>query len=442
MNVRVETLGPCRRELFIQIPSEEVRDEFEKTTREYARHARIPGFRPGHAPQNLVRRRFHKEISDDVKQRLISRAYQSALSREKLAPVAVLDVRDGEMLETEPFSFSVIVDVAPDFVLPDYKRLRVVRRPISVQESQIDETLKLLREKQARFVEANDQPAEIGDLVLIDFDGVSEGRPIEELVPEAKGLGSGRDFWLLVDSAREFVPGFSQALCGATAGTKREIQVDFPPDYPETALAGRKAAYFVTVKGVRKRKIPPLDEEFVRAAGAASLEELRERVRRDLMEIFESNERRRIEDQITEQLLRGVDFELPESQVRGETEQLIYEIVNENRIRGVSDDEIRAHKDDILQGASRSAAEKIKLRYILKRIAEAENLFVSEEEVRSRIRAMAIRRGITESRLLTDLQERGLLEDLRDAILARKTLDRLVELAEVVTEAPVEEKKP
>ncbi len=433
MNIRVESSGPCRREVHIEVPVEKVRETFEEISSAYARQARIPGFRPGRAPKDLIRRRYQKEIAGDVKEQLIPHAYQTAVKQEKLATVAVLDVKEQTLDESQPFAFTVIVDVAPDFTLPTYKGIQLQRKAISVEEKDIEEVLTNIRDQNARYEDVADRPVQLGDLVQIDYDGVCEGRSIEEMAPNAKGLGQGRDFWLMADEQNEFLPGFAKALVGANVGERREIHVDFPADFAEKALAGRKAGYFVTVKAVRAKRLPELDAEFLKGVGVESIEDLRKRVREDLLQLRERNENRRLQGEIVRHLLESTSLDVPESILQEETRQTVYDLVRQNQQRGVSADQIESHKEELFDSATKSATEKVKLRYILRRIAAEENITIEEQEVDARIRALAAGWGVPADKLRADMEKREALGQVREEVLMNKVLSRLLEQAVITT---------
>ncbi len=434
MNIRMEKAGPCRRELHIEIPAERVRNLFAEVSASYAQMARIPGFRPGRAPKELIARRYHKEISGDVKERLIPEGYHAAVKQENLSAVAVLDVRENSLDEGQPFTFSVIVDVAPDFALPAYTGITLQRKQSPIEESDVDAVVKNIREQNGRYEDVAGRPVQTGDLVQIDYEGLCDGQPVEQLAPQAKGMGRGTDFWLIADEENQFLPGFARGLAGASVGDRREVEVDFPTDFPEAALAGKKAAYAVLVKALREKKLPELDAGFLTGVGAASMEELRERIRCDLKNLRERNESRRLQGEIIRRLLETTAFDVPESILQEETRQEVYELVRQNQQRGVSADDIEGRKEELFDNATRSATEKVKLRYILRRIAAEEKIAVEDAEVEARIRGLAAGWGVPPERLRADMEKRKAMGQVRDEVLAMKVLDLLLAKASIADE--------
>lgn len=435
MNIRVESAGPCRRELHIEMPAERVRAAFDEVLGAYAKMARIPGFRPGRAPRDLVRRRFQKEITGEVKERLIPEGYQEAIQREKLETIAVLDVREQAMEEGQPFAFTVTLDVAPAFELAPYKGLKLTRLEAPLTDEDVEAVIRNIREQNGRYEDVSGRAVQQGDLVQIDYEGVCEGTPLETLAPQAKGVGKGTDFWMVADEANEFLPGFSTGLLGAGVGEQRQVLVDFPADFPEAALAGKKATYFAKVKALREKRLPEIDAEFLKSVGADSLDALKERVRRDLGQLRVQNENRRLQNEIIKTLLEKTQVDVPESVLHEETRQEVYDLVRQSQYRGVSKDEIENKKEEIFDAASRSAGDKVKVRYILRRIAKNEGLGITEAEIQARLVALSQSWGVPLDRLKADMEKRNAMGQVRDDVLLSKTLTWLLEQAEVTAGA-------
>lgn len=431
MNIRVDESGPCRREVHVEVPVERVRTAFDDVLSAYAKMAKVPGFRPGRAPKELIRKRFQKEIAGEVKERLIPEGYQAAVKQEKLETIAVLDVREQSLEEGSPFSFSVVLDVAPQFTLPTYRGLALAGQKAEVKDEDVEAVLTNIREQNARFEDVSGRPVMKGDLVQIDYDGVSEGHAIDELVPQAKGIGKGTDFWLMAEESNEFLPGFAQGVVGAEVGESRQVQVDFPADFPEQALAGRKATYLTRIKALREKKLPEIDEAFLKSVGADTRDALKERVRTDLVALREQNEKRRLQNEIAKQLLEKTQLDIPDSVLHEETRNEVYDMVRQSQHRGVSKDEIEGKKEELFDAATRTASDKVKLRYILRRIAGLEKIDVSEQDVEARIVGLARSWGVPADRLRADMEKRNALGQVRDDVLLNKTLSWLLEQAEV-----------
>lgn len=433
MKVKVESAGACRKLLHIEVPRAAVAAEYKKVARAYAREVRIPGFRPGRAPLDVVERRYERNIIQETRDFLVPRCYREALEQEKLKPVAVIKVSDEMLAKDQDFSFDVILDVEPEFQLPTYKGIILKANKVETSDQDVDRALDGLRDRLARFEDGGSRPVQKGDLVQIDYAGASEGRPVSEISPESPGLGDGKDFWTLVnDGGEEFLPGLSEGLTGAAVGETRNVAVAFPAGYGIQALAGKKAEYRVTVKAIRLKTLPELGPAFLQACGAASLEELRAGLREDLRKMAEAEEKRRQKGEIIRLLLEITKLDdLPPSLVEEETRHAVHNIVYENVMRGVPREEIHSRRDDILGAATRSSGERVKVAHILRRIADEEKIAVDDSDMERYLQMVAARHNMTPARMRTELEKRDALSAIRSDLRAEKTLDFLLSNARI-----------
>jgi trigger factor len=431
MKVNVEQVGPCRKVLVIEIPADAVAAEHRKVAAEFVRFAKIPGFRPGHAPQAIVERNYSRDIIEELRERLVPQAYRSAVEQEKIRPVAVVNVSDVHLTKDLPLTFRVAVDVEPDFTLPSYKGIALKTKAPQVTDADVDQVIAGLRERHARFDEVTGRRANKGDIVQVDYAGVCEGRPVGEHAEGHEELSQGRDFWVLLGTP-EFLPGLADGLEGVAVGEHRDITVTFPEGHAVPALVGKQAVYAVDVKAIRERKLPELDAEFCRVAGVESVDALRSRVRADLIEAAEGAEKNRLKDEIIKWLVANVDMrELPQTLVDEEARHIIQNVVQENVMRGVAREQIEAHREDIFSKAAESSTDRVRIDYILNRIAENEKIDVTEAEVDQEVERMATRNNVPRERLLAALEKRDGVAGLRHQLRMVKTLDFLLASAAV-----------
>jgi trigger factor len=431
MKVNVEQAGPCRKVVNIQIPSETVAAEYQKVAGEFAKVAKIAGFRPGRAPQAIVERKFTKEILEETRERLVPQAYRSALDQEHIQPVAIVDVGDVRLEKNLPLTFKVTVDVDPVFALPTYKGVTLKSKKPEVSDAEVDRVVGELRERQARFEDVTGRSARKGDIVQVDYAGTCDGRPVAEVAPERAELGHGRDFWVLLDNP-EFLPGIAAGVEGAGVGEQRAIAVEFPPDYAVKPLAGKKADYAVTVKAIRERRLPETDAEFFKAVGVESLDDLRAKVRENLLKSAELAEKSRLKDEILRWLVVQVDLQdLPQTLVDEEARHIIQDVVQENTRRGVPKEQIEAHRDDIFSKAAQSSADRVRIGYLLDRIAEEEKIGVDDADLDQELERMSARYGMDKPRFRAALEQRGALASVRRNLRMDKTLNFLLDAAVV-----------
>ena len=436
MNVTVENLAPCKKLVRVEIEAQKVDETLEKVTKEFQREANLPGFRPGKAPREMVVRKYGKDIEDEAKRKLISEAYKNALEEKKIDVLGQPDIEEIQFSRGQPLQFAATIETPPEFELPEYKGIPVKREARTVSEEDVAKALDVLRQSQTSF-KTVDRPAQTGDIVVVNYTGTSEGKALTEIAPTAKGLSEQKSFWVEIGTDT-FIPGFGEQLMGAKAGDKRTVNVEFPANFVTTELSGKKATYEVEVLEVKEKALPALDEAFAKSYGAESLEKLREGVRRDLEKELEYKNHRSVRTQLVRSLLNRVNFELPETAVAHETRNVVYDIVQENAKRGISRDTIEQQKEQIYSAATQGAKERVKVAFLLQKIAEKEDIKVSQEEIAQRVAELAATYQIPAPKFLKDLQKRNGLIEIFDQIMNEKVLNLLQENAKIEEVAPTE----
>ena len=433
MNVSVENLAPCKKLVRIEVEAQRVDEAFEKVARDFQRKAAMPGFRPGKAPREMVMRKFGEDIREQVRRKLISSSYKEAIEEKDLDVLGYPDIEEIQFNAGQPLQFAATIETAPEFELPEYKGIPVQREGRSVTEEDVNRAMDALREKRTSYRTVA-RPAQTGDFLVVNYVGTCEGRPIAEIAPASKGLTEQKNFW--VDTADQtFIPGFAEQLLGAQAGDKRTVTVTFPPDFVTPQLAGKAGVYEVNVLEVKEKILPALDDAFAQSYQAPSIEKLREGVRRDLENELTYSQNRSTRSQLLRSLLNRINFELPESAVTQETKHAVYDLVQSNAQRGVSRQSIEEQKDQIYSAAAHNAKERVKIAFILRKIAEKEDIKVAEEEIKKRIQFLAAVNKIPADKYESDLRKRNGLIEIFDQIMNEKVLQLLQENARI-EEAP------
>jgi trigger factor len=426
MKVEVEQQPNSVSTLRIELPPEEVSKEWDAIANSFARFAKIPGYRPGKAPRSVIEKRFRKDIQEEVTKKLVSRSYRDAIAQKQLRVASVSNVEDVQFGEDKSMRFRATVVTAPEFELPDYKNIPVTLPDTKVSEAEIDAALERLREQAADFVDIADRGLQMGDFAVIDFDGVIDGRPIAEIAPNAsKNLHGGRKFWLHL-APENFLPRFCERLVGMRPGETRSVQVEFPADFLVTELAGKKADYAVTVKEMKERVLPPIDDALAaKLVPGKTLVDLRQMIGHDLEHEKEHEVERAKESQIITYLHEHTTFDLPPPLLQNETRRALNELVHRNRERGVPDEVLKGKEKELVDGAGSVAAHRLKTNFILQRIAEREKIQVTREDVDLRVRQEAARYNISVEKMRKELQEHDALDGIAEQILLGKTLDFL-----------------
>jgi trigger factor len=429
VNVSVENLAACKKLLRVEIEAKDVDAAFDSTTKEFQKQASLPGFRPGKAPKEMVLRKYEKDIQDEVKRKLISDSYRKAVDEQKLDVLGYPDIEEIQFGRGQALQFAATIETAPDFPLPEYKGLPVKREARSVTDQDVQRALDALREQRVNF-QTVDRAAQSGDIVVVNYTGTSDGKPLTDIAPTAKGLTEQKSFWVEV-KPDSFIPGFATQLVGAKAGDKRTVTVDFSADFVANELAGKRGTYEVEVVEVKEKVLPPLDEEFAKGYGAESLDKLVAGVRKDLENELDYSQNRMIRGQLVRALLDRLNFELPESEVMHETRNVVYDIVRENQKRGVGREVIEQQKDQIYAAATHNAKERVKAKFLLQKIAEKEDVKVSQEEIARRVQTLATMYQIPPDKFLKDLQKRNGLIEIFDQIMNEKVIDFLQQNARI-----------
>ncbi len=433
VNVTVENLAPCRKLLRVEVDAKAVDEAFDAMTKNFQKEASLPGFRPGKAPRDLILKKYEKDIQDEVKRKLIGDSYRKAVEDKKLDVLGHPDIEETQIQfgRGQALQFVATIETAPEFQLPEYKGIPVRREARSVTEEDVERALNLLREQRVKF-ETVSRAAQTGDIAVVNYTGSCDGKPLTDFAPTAKGLTDQKNFWVEMRSGA-FIPGFSDQLLGAKAGERRTINVDFPADFVTKDLAGRKGVYEVEVVEVKEKILPPLDDAFAKSYDAENLEKLRDGVRRDLENELKYKQDKDTRNQILRGLLNRVMFDLPEGSVARETRNVVYELVQENAKRGVSREVIEKEKDSIYAAAAGSAKERVKLAFLIQRIAEKEDIKVSEEEILRRVQVLAALYQISPEKFLKDLRKRNGLIEIYDQIAHEKVMEFLENNAKIET---------
>lgn len=431
----VTELPESRVRVEAEVPADEVERQVARTASQLGRQMRIPGFRKGKVPTPVIIRRVGREaVLDEAVRESLGRWYAQAVDTAGIVPIGDPRLDLGDLPgEGEPLTFSIEIGVRPSATLGEYKGLEVGRREPEVEEAAVDREVDALREQLAKL-ESVDRPAQMGDFVVMDFQGTVDGEPFAG--------GEGRDQLLELGSG-QLVEGFEEQLTGAGAGDERAVQISFPDDYRAEELAGQQASFAVTVKDVKHKELPELGDDFaVDAAGFDSLQELRDDVRSRL----EEAERESIESDFRQAVLdaavAGAIVEVPQELVHARAHELLHQLLHSLEHRGISKEAYLQisgkDEEELASEAEPDAEQALKREAVLAAVVDAEGIQPGDEELAEALEPSAERQATEPAKLLEQLRKSGRLEALRDDLAARKAVDVLVEGA---TAIPVEQAK-
>jgi trigger factor len=430
MKTEVVDVSPTRKELKIEIEAADVSAEFERVSGEYARAATVPGFRKGHAPVGVVRTRFKKDIQGDVLKRLVPEAVEQAITESGLQVIGQPDVHlDNENLDKlgqESITLHAHVEVMPELSLGEYKGLEAARRTRPVREEDVERVIENLREASASLQPVEERASEEGDTVTADIQRryveppADEDINVEDVDIQLGGEG--------------VLPAFTEHLTGVRPDEVKTFTVAYPEDFNAQGLAGKTIEYTATVTAVRRKEVPALDDEWVKSLGEEEVEtaeQLRARVRENLSKNAEHESEHRLRDEVLGRLVDRHRFEVPETIVSYQANQILQSMVRDMIQRGMDPRSQDVNWEAMRDLVRERAGDDVRGSMLLERVAEAENIDVSPEEVEAEIQSMAEGSRQSVEQVRAALTKQGGERSIADRLRNRKALDFLVQHAAV-----------
>lgn len=380
MKTELKTLDKCQAQLTVKLDAEEMKAIIKDVEKAFIREAQIPGFRPGKAPIDLIRKNFAGSIKEETSRAMFQKNYAKAVKEAGVEEVALADVKDIEFT-TEGGSFVAIIDVKPKFKLPTYKGLKIAAANTTVDDAAVADHIKRLSAGFAKYEDAASEDGSVaaeGDFIQIDYSGVVGKKTVLEIAPDAKVIAEGKGFWTSLEEGR-FIPEILDAVKGMKIGEeKTDITVKFDKENAPEGLKGEKAAYTVKLVALRHR-ILPTDAELVEKMKAESMDALTKTVREQLEKSAEKSEKARRENEAVEALLKKADFDVPQSQVQRAMEGYLNDFAQRAQYSGLGADYFEKNREQILKDATEIATRQVRLWYIIDAIAAEEKIEAKDE---------------------------------------------------------------
>lgn len=427
MKTELVDVNETRRQLTVEIPVGDVESAIERVTRDYAKSARLPGFRPGRVPPGVVRQRFRAQILHDVAHDLIPKSIDEVLSSKGVEPVDTPDVKDVVVEEGKPLSFTATFDVVPDFDPGDFGDVQLRRQPVVVHDDAVQQTLERLRERAARYEPVEGGVAE-GHTLVIDL----ERRPTN-----ADGTVAPADTHEKVSiemGAPANPPGFDAEVLGMTVGDSRTFTLTYPADYAVSEMAGTSVGYTVTLKELRRRVVPELDDEFAKDLGEDidSIDALRGRVRADLEAESKDASDRQLRADLLKQVAKRLPFEVPAALVDREIDRRVEDFAR--RLMSQQIDPRRANIDwaAFRQGQREPALESVASALVLDQIARRDKVTVTDEDLEQELARYAERTGLTPAAVRARLEQEDGLGRMQVGLRREQTVNAVLSRVQVV----------
>jgi trigger factor len=434
MNVTVEDQSTVKKTLHIQIPLEDVTRELDSAYKQLKKTAKVKGFRPGKIPRSVLERLYGKDVKDDVRSKLIQDAFIEALTETDLRVIGNPVVDPPELDIQAPYTFDAVVEVHPEIDTIDYKGLALTRTKYTISDAEIDAQLKMLRKNLARHETIQEQrPLALGDFAVIDYEGFQNGQPHEETKKTENfntQVGQG-----------QVVKDLDDGLVGMQVGEEKEIDVTFPDDYFNKTLAGQKLVFKVKLNEIREEILPDLDDAFAKQVGDAfeSLEDLKTKIRENLENGYAKRVEQELNEQAFSQILEKTSFEVPDSLVEGELEQIINDAEQKFSAANRKLEDVGLSRETLAEKYRPTAEKQVRRHMILGKLMDQEKLEISDEELSQGFQEMAdtYSQPVDFIKSYYDQNKEG-LSFFKHTLLEKKALKLIIDNSEITEIEPTE----
>lgn len=427
-----ETKDSCLREVNVEIPADVVSTQTESLVRKYTKMARIPGFRRGKVPASIVRQRFAEELKSEVAESLVPKYFREETEKQGLKPISQPRVTDLHIHEGEPLTFKATFEVLPEIEVPGYKEVQVEHKDTSITEQEVEEALKNIQEQHASYnAVPEERPLTDGDFAQVSFEGI----PKSEAPAEGTEAGQAAEppkpvkvEEVLVEiGGTNTVKEFTENLRGAKVGETRTFDVTYADDFSDKRLAGKTMAYAVEIKGIKSKQVPELNDEFGKQVGEfETLDALKQRIRDGIKHEKEHQVEHEAKDKIVDELLKLTDFPVPESLVEHQIDLRLERGLRALAAQGMRAEDLRKMDWSRLRaGQHDQAVREVKAALVLDKIADLENIEVTDEEVDKEVNALAAQSRQSVEEVRARLTQDGAINRIRDRIRNEKALEFL-----------------
>ena len=432
MKTNLEEISPIRKKLTIEVEADIVAEARKEALSELQKQVKIEGFRPGKVPPNIIQQKLGKELEQHTVEKLVDLTLSKAFQEAKVQPISKPEIAPGLWNATGGFSYTAQFEILPEIILKESKGLKLEKEEVQVSKEELEEEISRLQQAMTQLepLPSGTLFAE-GHVATIDFKGLIDGKSFKgsEAKDYSVELGTGS---MLAD--------FEKALKGVKSGEDRDIQFDYPKDYFNKELAGKPASFKVSVKEIRKKNVPHLDDEFAKDLGNfKTMKEVRADMEKRIAEAKESRQKGALYDQIIKQLVEKNKFDIPESLVRSELSHMLQTFAEEIKKRGQKLEDVKV--EEVVKEFQPEAEFRVRGFLVLKKVAEEAKVEVTQEELDKELNAIAkgLNRPVAEVR--AHYEKNNLLRSLYTRILHEKALEFVLNQAKIKTVKPKNDQK-
>lgn len=416
MKNNFKILNGCKREIELSIKADEVKKEFDRIVSQFSSRAKIPGFRPGKAPANIIKQKYYPEIKESLINELVPKALSDELKAQNLNPVGTPVVNELHFKEGEPLRMKAQFEVWPEFDLPEYKKIHVKKEKISVTDKEIEQSLEDLRFRSAQYVPAEGRGVRDGDYVVIELKG--KDLTTQKLLPIEKGL--------VLAGHHDNEEALNKNLMGLKPGEDKDFTINYDKNFHNKRLAGKKIEYNLKVASLKERKLSEINDEFAKDLGEyKSLKDLKEKIKKELILAKEEASKNKMAEEILKKISEKLTINLPETLIEQEYAAVLKRLQSSSAQTGKTKEDLEQLKDK----GKKQAERNLKNHLILKKLAENEKLDVSEKEIHGELKKIAEVNNIPLAEVVDRFNKEGKREELRNNLIFQKTVDFLIKQA-------------
>lgn len=424
MKIDIDELGPVQRKIRVELPAEAVATEFSRAYKNLGQRVRVKGFRTGKIPRNVLQGIYGEEVVSEVRSHLVEEALSEAIKDRGLQIVSRPEVESQDLRDGGAFSFSAVVEVKPQIEIKDYLGVEIEKVKVAITDAQVDEALQRLRESHASLELVKDREVvQKGDFVTLDFDGTVAGNHF---------LGGKGENYVLEVGAGKALPQFESAVEGASMGESRTAQVEYPENYPNKEIAGKTVDFSLVVREIKQKVLPQLDDEFAKDHGEhESLDQLRAAIRKRLEEELQHYQDEQLKEQLLSRLLAAHSITTPQSMVERQTRYLMERYQAQMSEQSGAGGESAPPTEEVRKSFEARAARQVQATLLVERIAQLENVEISDKDIQERVDNIARAAG-ERAKTVRDYYSRpDAREDLKAQLMFDRTVGYLFERAKI-----------
>ena len=422
MTAEIVEVNSCKKNLAVELPATDLEQEINKIAREYARTAKVPGFRPGKVPLSIIRQRYGNDLRQEATQKIIERSWKQAVEEHNLKPLVQPVVKEMENKPDSPLKFTLFFEVMPDIEIKDYKEVPVTQKKPEITDESVNQALENIREQHAQFIPVDEGEAMDGYTLTVNVDGEFEdkGKPIHD-----------EDVTLILGHPQTN-PEFTKNLLGVKSGETRTFDTEYAEDYPGKDFAGKKVHYTVLVKEIKEKQLPELNDDFAKDLGQESLEALNTKVRNDLITQATQNAEKEAREALLKTITDRQTIEVPDCMVQDELESQINRLAARLAMQGVNIKDASIDWKKIFDEERPRAEQSVRRSILLNTIARQENIEISDEEIDSELQKIAEGTNKSVAALKSQLEKESRIEGFKQHLRENKAFDFIYRNAKII----------